>query len=187
MLREWFGKGFTEAAESLLAGLLHPVTGCIAIGAMLLGALILSPAGTSFTTCAMKSSTGLPCPGCGLTRSVTSILHGKILAAWQYNPFGFGFLLLFVLASPSAFLPKKYRQRIKERLDPYKRTLLMVFLSFVLLMLTHGVMRSLLVASGASGYAWWRTDEIAPALREQMPAANDPSVSESEKGMDQSS
>lgn len=39
-------------------------------------------------TCFLRRTTGLPCPGCGLTRSFVSIAHGDLLAAWQFNPAG---------------------------------------------------------------------------------------------------
>jgi hypothetical protein len=31
---------------------------------------------------------GLPCPGCGLTRSGSSLIHGNIAQAIRYHPFG---------------------------------------------------------------------------------------------------
>lgn len=42
-----------------------------------------------FGKCLMKHTLGIPCPSCGTTRSVNSLLEGDIIAAWQWNPFGF--------------------------------------------------------------------------------------------------
>jgi hypothetical protein len=39
--------------------------------------------------CYFRLSTGLDCPGCGLTRSFISAAHGQWAAAWHYNPAGF--------------------------------------------------------------------------------------------------
>jgi hypothetical protein len=53
--------------------------------------------------CLFRQWTGLPCPGCGLTRSVCSISHGDFSAAWAYNPFGFffyGLALVLIIAIP---------------------------------------------------------------------------------------
>ena len=45
--------------------------------------------------CLFKRLTSIPCPSCGTTRSVLSILQGNLLQAFYWNPFGF--LLLAVL------------------------------------------------------------------------------------------
>jgi hypothetical protein len=39
--------------------------------------------------CILKRTTGIPCPSCGSTRSMLSLIHGDIVAAWFWNPFGF--------------------------------------------------------------------------------------------------
>ncbi len=38
--------------------------------------------------CAFRRSTGLPCPTCGLTRSIVLALHGNVAAAWHVMPAG---------------------------------------------------------------------------------------------------
>src|SRR5580704_15703043 len=51
--------------------------------------------------CALRSRLGLPCPTCGLTRSVVMSLHGEFGAAWRMAPVGpvalFG-MIAFALA-----------------------------------------------------------------------------------------
>src|SRR5439155_16652693 len=44
--------------------------------------------------CMLRRMTGLPCPGCGMTRCFISLAHGDLPAAWSYNPAG---LLLFAI------------------------------------------------------------------------------------------
>jgi hypothetical protein len=46
------------------------------------------------TICSFRRLTGLPCPGCGLTRCFVALAHGNWGAAWRYNPAGF---LVFAL------------------------------------------------------------------------------------------
>lgn len=38
--------------------------------------------------CLFRHATGLPCPGCGLSRSVAALLHLDVAAAFAYHPFG---------------------------------------------------------------------------------------------------
>ena len=38
--------------------------------------------------CIVRNVTGVPCPGCGTTRSVVHVLHGEILDAVTTNPLG---------------------------------------------------------------------------------------------------
>lgn len=38
--------------------------------------------------CALRSRFGLPCPTCGLTRSVVMSLHGEFARAWRMAPVG---------------------------------------------------------------------------------------------------
>jgi hypothetical protein len=38
--------------------------------------------------CPFRLLTGLPCPGCGLTRSVVCTLHGDLASAMMFHPLG---------------------------------------------------------------------------------------------------
>lgn len=38
--------------------------------------------------CPFKVTTGLPCPGCGLTRSAVALLHGDPMTSLYYHPLG---------------------------------------------------------------------------------------------------
>jgi hypothetical protein len=69
---------------------------CVCI---LMGALVLSPPKPDSSylhighiplpdTCSFKNLTGLPCPGCGLTRSIVSGIHGDFKASFMYHRLG---------------------------------------------------------------------------------------------------
>lgn len=47
--------------------------------------------------CLFRAVTGLPCPGCGITRSVVDLAHGEISASFRHHPFGI--FVLFLIAA----------------------------------------------------------------------------------------
>lgn len=52
---------------------------------------------TEFTVCIFKNVTGWACPSCGITRSVLSLLHGRIGEALWINPLGVLAALLLIV------------------------------------------------------------------------------------------
>jgi hypothetical protein len=50
----------------------------------------------SSSTCLIKKVLSIPCPSCGSTRSVLSLLEGRILDAFYLNPFGLPILVLLI-------------------------------------------------------------------------------------------
>ena len=84
----------------------------LAVIGMLVAALILRPesqegaTALSFlgvtlpTLCWFKLTTGLPCAGCGLTRSVVLLMHGGLRASLAMHPFGIVAVGLAVLQIP---------------------------------------------------------------------------------------
>lgn len=54
---------------------------------------------TFFKTCFIKNMTQIPCPSCGSTRAVHSILNGNFRDALIINPIGF-IAVLFLLLVP---------------------------------------------------------------------------------------
>ncbi|RZJ36020.1 MAG: DUF2752 domain-containing protein [Flavobacterium sp.] len=74
--------------------------------------------------CFFKSITGIPCPSCGTTRSVSSLVHGDLVGAIQMNPLGIivsaimavlPFWLVADLISQSSSLWKFYHQ-VEEKI-----------------------------------------------------------------------
>ena len=48
--------------------------------------------------CMMKLITSIPCPSCGSTRSVLSLMHGDFLQALYINPFGIIIAMIMTVA-----------------------------------------------------------------------------------------
>ena len=79
----------------------------VACGAILSGALLISPVSptsprlTLFSwglpsTCSFYNLTGLPCPGCGLSRSMVAAAHGDLAGSWDHHRLG-ALTLFYVL------------------------------------------------------------------------------------------
>jgi hypothetical protein len=58
---------------------------------------------TGLSVCLFKNTTGLPCPSCGTTHAVESILHARWLEAFQYNSIGY-VVVLFLFVVPAWLL-----------------------------------------------------------------------------------
>ena len=115
------------------------------VGAAWLGlllAILSPPQGNGILVCWMKASTNLPCPGCGLTRSLSCAMRGMFLESWQYHPMGL-LILLFFLAIATASLLSTARQ---QRLADYMRSKAIIFnslfLAFVATFLSFGLARA---------------------------------------------
>jgi hypothetical protein len=90
-----------ESIRPFRKGLL---TGSAALAAAF-GAWILytfPPATTPYyPKCAFHVLTGLDCPGCGITRALHHLLHGRIGEAFALNPLLFAILIAAACALPS--------------------------------------------------------------------------------------
>lgn len=69
-------------------------------GAALLTAIVwpLKSVDNGPDLCVFRALTGLPCPGCGLTRSWVHLMHGDVGGAFTYNVFGPLTLVAIVIA-----------------------------------------------------------------------------------------
>jgi Protein of unknown function (DUF2752) len=72
------------------------IVACVTLADLTIGRLLLRAdearvylAGRAMNwPCAFRAATGLPCPTCGLTRSVVMSLHGEFARAWNMSPAG---------------------------------------------------------------------------------------------------
>lgn len=61
--------------------------------------------------CPIHKATGLYCPGCGITRSCTSLMHFQVYKSFRYHPGFFIGSLTWIIISIFAFIgkPKCFR------------------------------------------------------------------------------
>ena len=78
-------------------GTLTGLLAAFAAGGLVISALIpASAADDGPILCPFRLMTGLPCPGCGLTRSWIALVHGDISGSLAAHPFGGAFMFLGV-------------------------------------------------------------------------------------------
>lgn len=81
------------------------------------GAIVLSfvlPAnGLGIDVCGVHRLSGLPCPGCGLTRAFIAVANGEWAAALAWNPFVAVLWPLFAALALLALLPRGMRARVE--------------------------------------------------------------------------
>ena len=81
---------------------------------------VWSPSGLpGIDLCPFHRLTGLPCPGCGLTRAFCAISHADFAAAWACNPFGYLFYGIAVILLLRPVLRRHYQSSERLILQPH--------------------------------------------------------------------
>jgi len=110
--------------------------------------IAMPPRGVGFSTCTMYVSTGLPCPGCGITRSVSSLFHGHWVWSWRYHPLGWLVALWVIGTAGSVFWPRGWRSKSWQFVAAHEKVAWRVFWVLLALWLLYGIVRLILVAKG---------------------------------------
>jgi len=116
---------------------------CVAWLGLLL-ATFSPPHGTGFSACWFKVCTGFPCPGCGLTRSLSCGLRGMFLESWQYHPMGLLILGLFATVAVVSLLPRSWQERLMRHMESRAVVFNALYLMFVVTFISFGAARALL-------------------------------------------
>ena len=119
---------------------------------LLLGALVMVGVGLYLTPdpaghgthqqlglppCTIYYLTGRPCPSCGLTTSVSAILHGQFGLAWRANPMGFLIVAAATAIAFNSLFALLWGRSV--RIENTRFTLLL--LALLALWLLHGAVR----------------------------------------------
>jgi hypothetical protein len=115
----------------------------------LLLAVVSPPAGNPWLRCWFHAATGLPCPGCGLTRSLSCALRGRFWDSWGYHPMGAIILALFVAVALVSLLPARPRERLAGFIRARNRFFDRLYVGFVVVFLGFGILRALLAVGAA--------------------------------------
>jgi hypothetical protein len=115
---------------------------CVGVAwAGLLAAWVSPPHGIGVALCWFQGSTGLPCPGCGLWRSLSCGIRGLFLESWRYHPMGLLVLTWFLFTAGQSVLPRSWRDGLRLRMQI--RTWNVVYFLFVVTFVGFGAVRVL--------------------------------------------
>ena len=90
--------------QPLLADLLQPRIGAITIAGTAALQLLAATHGMGLP-CPFHDYLGIPCPGCGLTRSLLALAHGNLLDSLAWHPYGILLAASLAAATAAALLP----------------------------------------------------------------------------------
>ena len=106
-------------------------------------AILHPPHGLDLPICWWKATTGLPCPGCGLMRSVSCTARGMFAEAWNYHPFGPIWLAVATAGAATYLLPRSARRRLNLALTRHRRLAHAAYAALVAAFLGYGTLRAL--------------------------------------------
>lgn len=120
--------------------LLTPLTRFVALCAVA-AAFALPREGFGIDVCSLHRLTGLPCPGCGLTRGFVALTHGDLAAAADLNPFALVLFPLFVALAVLALSPEGMTRTAERWLLRHDRSVRCVYRVGVAAFLGFGALR----------------------------------------------
>jgi hypothetical protein len=91
--------------------------------------------------CLFKRLTGLPCPGCGLTRGLVCMAHGDVAGAALLNPLALLLFPAFVALALAAVLPAPLRLRLSDWIEARERLFNLLGIGAGVALLANGVGR----------------------------------------------
>ena len=110
---------------------------------ILLLSFISSGKGMGIKMCYFKYLTDLPCPGCGLTRSISNISRLRFYEAWLYHPFGFFLYFFCCFIIIYLVLPDACKMKIRRFFKDNGVLLSKIYLWFVYSFILYGLCRML--------------------------------------------
>lgn len=109
---------------------------------IILALAVLHPShGTGLPICPSRLLTETPCPGCGLTRSVSCAIRADFSRSWYYHPFGVVFLAAVLALALTALLPAPLRRRVWTFIRQRRATLAALAATYWALLLLYGIAR----------------------------------------------
>jgi hypothetical protein len=120
--------------------LLNPLSTWLAL-LIVVGSFLLPTAGLGVEVCLVSIMGEVPCPGCGLTRSLTNLAHLEVGRAFGYHPFGLVLYPLVIALALTNFVGRRRREHIRAWLVRHTVPARRLYLGFVYSFVAFGVVR----------------------------------------------
>jgi hypothetical protein len=104
--------------------------------------------GFGIDVCWLHRLTGLPCPGCGLTRAILSLAGGDLSGALRLHPFSLAVLPYATLTVTSLAWPRRLRLGVRASLEQRRETFGRLYGAVVGAFVGYGLLRTAAVALG---------------------------------------
>jgi len=108
----WHTPAFSSLLENRREGLI-----IVGAGAAHLG---LSLAGLPSWSCPIFAATGIPCPGCGLTRATMQLIRGDFSQSFQTHAFAPIFLFALLVMGITLVLPEAQRISLITKISTFE-------------------------------------------------------------------
>lgn len=121
--------------------------------AVLVIAVVHPANGVGSSPCLLFRTTGVQCPGCGLTRSISCAIRAMPEQSAGYHLFGLPLVGFCGGVAALSLAPRRIRRSVLRRAMRRASTLHIVYMAFISLFVIHGVVRAALTwpfASSAS-------------------------------------
>jgi hypothetical protein len=117
-----------------LASLMEKRREALFLGGLAATQFALVTAGLPGVICPFKAAFGIPCPGCGMSTSISCLLHGDWQSAFATHAFGPIFFLGLVFFLGVSILPEAARKAVVQQVAKIeKRTGITTFLMITLM------------------------------------------------------
>jgi len=122
---------------------------CAFAAAYLLFVMIEPPSGfEAIQICIMRRFAGVPCPTCGLTRSMTNLIHLQPVEAMLWHPLGFITLPVLAFMTLMLFLTDAKYDALAAALFRKQRFIFVITAWLAALTVAYGLARAIGVSSG---------------------------------------
>lgn len=129
-----------EGGAAVYRVLFNPFSMRLAL-VVLVASFLLPTTGLGVDVCWFKALSALPCPGCGLTRSLTNVSQLQPLDALAYHPFGLLVWPLVAVLAAANFAGEERRARVERWLRRHDRVGRRIYMGFVYAFVAFGLVR----------------------------------------------